>query len=64
MLKRKSRKPKPKKEKRLVIRVDIVPMAEVLPLLDKSPNHKRKPKLDVNPMAAGQLQTTIRESEK
>jgi hypothetical protein len=64
MPKRKSGKPKPKKRKRLVIHVGIVPMAEVLPLIDKSPNHKRKPELDQKQMAAGLIQTTIREREK
>jgi hypothetical protein len=46
------RKPKAKKRKREVLHVAIVPLAEVLPLIDSTPTPKLKPKPDVNQLAA------------
>jgi hypothetical protein len=56
---KKSRKPKAKKRKRNFIRVEIVPLAEVLPLLKDTPNHKRKIKPDVNQIAAKLQNTSV-----
>ena len=45
MPKRKPRKPK----KKLVIHLEVVPLAEVVPLIDKTRRHSRKVKLLQSP---------------
>jgi hypothetical protein len=42
----KPRKLKAKRKKKLVIHLEIVPLAKVIPLIDNTPGHGRKVKLE------------------